>query len=304
MGGSFNLKEKILAIVGAALVFMAAPAMTWAAEPVAQQEETYKSQCYDADGPVIIEGAMDVETDYIASQLSNARREQVGPYKCVSGTYEGIPLVVLKTEQEGANASASTALAIEKFHPRAVINQGTSGGHDPALHTFDIVLGKYTEAADAWVSEPAGKGAGADYKAISYEDGVYSYDSKKGKFTKKRRHTGDSRLMEAARAARGTYKDGNIVEGVISTSNEWNQQVDRILFLHQFTGSSCEEMESNEAAVICQNYDIPFLAIRVLSNTCLHNEEFNPAAGEACQKFVLNVVKEYAAGTLAEKVRA
>jgi len=59
-------------------------------------------------------------------------------------------------------------------------------------------------------------------------------------------------------------------------------------------------MESNEAAVICQNYDIPFLAIRVLSNTCLNNEEFNPAAGEACQKFVLNVVKEYAASTLAE----
>jgi nucleoside phosphorylase len=28
--------------------------------------------------------------------------------------------------------------------PIAIINQGTSGGHDPDLHVYDIVLGKYT----------------------------------------------------------------------------------------------------------------------------------------------------------------
>ena len=48
--------------------------------------------------------------------------------------------MVCRTEQGLANTGAATALAMEFFHPVAVINQGTSGGHDPDLHTFDIVL--------------------------------------------------------------------------------------------------------------------------------------------------------------------
>lgn len=39
------------------------------------------------------------------------------------------------------NAAAATALAIERFHPRAIINQGTAGGHDADLHVMDIVVG-------------------------------------------------------------------------------------------------------------------------------------------------------------------
>ena len=38
-----------------------------------------------------------------------------------------------------ANAAAATALAIERFEPHAVLNQGTSGGHAPDLHRGDIV---------------------------------------------------------------------------------------------------------------------------------------------------------------------
>ena len=42
------------------------------------------------------------------------------------------------------NTAAATAIAIEKYHPKAIINQGTSGGHDENLNVFDIVLGKRT----------------------------------------------------------------------------------------------------------------------------------------------------------------
>lgn len=42
------------------------------------------------------------------------------------------------------NTAAATAVIIEKYDPVAIINQGTSGGHDPALHVFDIVIGERT----------------------------------------------------------------------------------------------------------------------------------------------------------------
>ena len=49
-------------------------------------------------------------------------------------------------------------------------------------------------------------------------------------------------------------------------------------------------MESVAVAQIAKAYDIPFLAIRVLSNTEIHNEEFNPKTALWCQEFTVNVI--------------
>lgn len=53
-------------------------------------------------------------------------------------------------------------------------------------------------------------------------------------------------------------------------------------------------METHAAAHICKNYKVPFLGIRIISNTEIHNENFDPATGTACQQYVLEVVKSYA----------
>ena len=85
-----------------------------------------------------------------------------------------------------------------------------------------------------------------------------------------------------------------MVIGKISSSNNWNRQIDRIRFYNEKYGSSCEEMETHAAAHICKNYKVPFLGIRIISNTEVHNEDFDPATGTACQQYVLEVVKSYA----------
>ena len=147
-----------------------------------------------------------------------------------------------------ANTGASTALAMEFFHPVAVINQGTSGGHDPDLHTFDIVLGKQSTNYSAWKSVASAKGAGVDYKALE-QNGVYAYDKEEKTFVKEVYHAGDEKLLAAANAVKDSYTKGKIVEGTISSCDAWNNQIDRMLFLHEFYGSSCEEMETDGAAL-------------------------------------------------------
>jgi len=47
-------------------------------------------------------------------------------------------------------------------------------------------------------------------------------------------------------------------------------------------------MEVHSAALICRQYDVPFLGIRIISNTEFSDEEFQPETATACQKFVLN----------------
>ncbi len=54
----------------------------------------------------------------------------------------GQKVIVSKTFQGMVNAGAATVLAISHFMPRCIINQGVCGGHDPALHRGDMILGE------------------------------------------------------------------------------------------------------------------------------------------------------------------
>ena len=91
--------------------------------------------------PIVCTGAMDAETLWLIDALEQAEPVTLGCWKCVQGELDGYPVVIVRTNQGMANAAASTALAIERFAPCAVLNQGTSGGHAPDLHTGDIVIG-------------------------------------------------------------------------------------------------------------------------------------------------------------------
>src|SRR3954452_19195735 len=93
--------------------------------------------------PIVVQGAMDVEIRKLAASLANASQETVGGWTFWRGTLDGYPVVVSKTLKGMSNAAAATALAAERYHPAAIINQGTAGGHAPELHVYDIVLGTH-----------------------------------------------------------------------------------------------------------------------------------------------------------------
>src|SRR6266849_2452928 len=91
--------------------------------------------------PVVVQGAMDVEIRKLAGAIDNAKEEKVGGWTFWSGTVNGYPVVISTTLKGMENAAAATALASDHYHPVAIINQGTAGGHQPDLHVYDIVLG-------------------------------------------------------------------------------------------------------------------------------------------------------------------
>jgi adenosylhomocysteine nucleosidase len=92
--------------------------------------------------PIMIQGPMPIEAEYFAGLLTNVRIEKSGNATFYLGELEGYPIVVAQTGQGLENTAAATAIGIERYKPLAIINQGTSGGHDPALQVGDIVLGK------------------------------------------------------------------------------------------------------------------------------------------------------------------
>src|SRR3954463_14935004 len=113
--------------------------------------------------PIVVQGAMDVEIRRLAASLANASQETVGGWTFWRGTLDGYPVVVSKTLKGMSNAAAATVLAAERYHPAAIVNQGTAGGHEPQLHVYDIVLGKYSVNLGSFKTAYRTTGRGSDF---------------------------------------------------------------------------------------------------------------------------------------------
>ncbi|CAN7507219.1 5'-methylthioadenosine/S-adenosylhomocysteine nucleosidase [Rossellomorea sp. LjRoot5] len=245
--------------------------------------------------PILIQGPMPIEAEKFAGKLKNVKEEKSGSFVFYKGTVDGYPVIVAKTGKGMENTAAATAVAIEKYDPVAIINQGTSGGHDPALHVFDIVLGERTVNLGSLKTGSMADEEGIEPTAWKPMDLMASEGSagEDPNAEKIRYYDGDEALLAAANAVKDTYKKGKVVEGTIGSADVWNNEVDRIQWFHEKYGTSVEEMEGAAAAQIAGACDVPFLGIRVLSNNKTNGGAYNPDTAAANQEYVYEVVKEY-----------
>jgi len=248
--------------------------------------------------PVVLQGAMEVEVRRLAAILTNPAEEKVQAWTFWRGTIDGYPVVVSKTLKGLANAAAATSIAAERYHPIAIINQGTAGGHVSDLRVFDIVVGTDAVNLGSFKTGYRARGKGTDLGEwvpldLMRSDGSAGNDPNARVM---RRFHADERLLAAARGAEALYQKGRIVEGVIGSSEVWNSEIDRIDRFHDAFGTTVEEMETASAAQIAGIFDIPFLGIRVVSNNITNGGAYDTRTAEACQDFVYDVVKRYVGG--------
>lgn len=236
---------------------------------------------------------MDVETEWLVEQLDGHEKVTIAGWQFHKGTIAGYPVIVSRTFIGMTNAAVATTLGIERFRPCAVISQGTAGGHDPALHRSDLVLGKQIVHFGAYKTDWQGRGEGiipTAWQPMTVEvpvDGVLVDFS---------HLESDSELLAVARRLQDRYSKGRVVEGTIGSADEWNKELDRISWLHETWGTSAEEMETFAAAHVAKAYGIPFLSVRILSNHEVHQEEYDRVTGLDCQAYVLEIVKALIAG--------
>jgi adenosylhomocysteine nucleosidase len=243
---------------------------------------------------------MPSETEHLAGRLAGASTDRIGGWTFWRGTVDGYPVIVSKTLKGMSNAAAVTALAIERYKPIAIINQGTAGGHTPSLRVYDIVLGTSSVNLGAFKSPRRQPGAGSntlDWTPLDLmaSEGSASTDPNARRVS---RFRSDAALLAAALSARTTYARGQVVEGVIGSSDVWNDELDRIARFHADFGTMAEDMETASAAQIAMLFDVPFLGVRVLSNNATNGGAHDPKTGEACQDFVYQVVKAYVGALL------
>ena len=238
---------------------------------------------------------MGVEIEKLSGALENGREEKILGWTFWSGTIDGYPVVISKTLKGMSNAAAATALAADHYHPAAIINQGTAGGHEPDLQVFDIVLGIDAVNLGSFKTGYRSRGEGsnlADWNPLDLtrSDGSAGQDPNARAM---RRYHADQGLLDAARSVRSLYRKGRVVEGVIGSSEIWNSEIDRIERFHDRFATMAEEMETASAAQVAGATQIPFLGIRILSNNITNGGRYDAKTGDACQEYVYQVVKAY-----------
>ena len=239
---------------------------------------------------ILVQGAMDIETEYLIKALSNPVKEQIASWTFWKGEIGNKTVIVSRTEIGITNASAATTIGIMKYSPNLIINQGTSGGHDPKLHAGDIVLAEKVINIGAVRTERKEYGIPADDKdGIFFEDVQRIRDSK-GNTVDYPYFSSEKKIIDIAKKI--DYKNGKIVVGTIGTADQWNRELERIKFIHERYNTSAEEMETVAAAQVAKAFNIPFMGVRILSNTDIHNEDFNPQTAIWCQEYTVELIKK------------
>ena len=248
-----------------------------------------------ATAPILVQGALQMETSLLVASLDDVRADTTGPWMFWRGTLDGHPVVVSRTRMGTAHAAAATALAIERYHPSAIINTGTAGGHDPSLRVGDLVLGVNAVTLGAYKTPYRLAGAGSNalaWRALDLVERPGDADGELHEGTTTRL-AGDTALLGAARRVAKTYTHGRVLEGVIGSSDIWNEELDRIAYFHRTLGTAVEEMETAPAAQIARLYHVPFLGIRAVTANVTNGGVYDAQTAAYCQDFVLHVIRVY-----------
>lgn len=234
---------------------------------------------------LIIAAMADVELNYLIENLKDCEIEKNNICTFYEGKLFEKDIILCDSKVGLISASATTTLAIEKYHPDYIIDQGCAGGFAINVHKGDIVVGTECINITSILTKFKEKGKGYsldDWELINYLAGEKDrlVPQKAGK-----------KLIDIIKNNEKIYKAGKIHYGVIGSGDIWNKECDRIIYLNKKYGILCEDMEGIAVYTIANQYGIPAIDIRVISDNELLKEPYDRSISLKAQKFTMNLLK-------------
>ena len=91
---------------------------------------------------ILIQGAFLEEINELLSFFNPQEHSKIASYEFWEINYKNHSIIISLTQKGIINASIATTIAIQKFNPDLIINQGCAGGHVSKLKLGDIVIGE------------------------------------------------------------------------------------------------------------------------------------------------------------------
>lgn len=192
-------------------------------------------------------GAMDEEVSLIRDQLSQLETIDSCGVVFYRGQLQGYPVVLLRSGIGKVAAALSTTLLLERFAPDYVVNIGSAGGFDPKLNVGDVVIGSQLAYHDV------------DVTAFGYPPGQLPGQPL--------HFHADAELLALAERCLHAVAHVQSARGLICSGDVFMADPARVAAVRQlFPEMQAVEMEGAAIAQVCQQFGVPYVVIRALSD--------------------------------------
>ena len=184
--------------------------------------------------------AMDKEFSLLEDLLQDKKDVALSGFRLATGRVADKEVVLMKSGIGKVAAATGINLIKYEYAPQALINSGVAGGMDRSLEVGDVVAGDYC------VYHDVDCGTGNEYGQVQ------GFPA---------RYTADPGLLQAVRHE-------NVRQGLICTGDQFIQDPVQLESIRKhFPEVLAVDMESAAMAQVCHIWRIPFLSLRVISDT-------------------------------------
>jgi len=230
-------------------------------------------------------GAMEAEVKLLRSVMEKPESVLFGGFEFHQGKLDGKDTILLRCGIGKVNAAVGCALLIHRFGPAFVINTGSAGGIDPALHFGDVVVSSGLLYHDV------------DVTAFGYAPGQLPgqppvFPADENLILKAEQAVDELKLEKILPAGL------NHIRGVIGSADIFMCEPEKIDSVRRrFPGIAAVEMEGAAIAHCCHLFSVPFLVIRALSDIAgeespVKFDEFLPVASKHSAEIVRRIIKK------------
>lgn len=229
---------------------------------------------------ILIQGATDIEVQYIVNLLKDKRFTQIAEYEFYEGTINNIKIVVSKTLVGTINATMATIIGIENFNPDIVINQGIAGAHREDLHVGNIVIGEKCCNINSYKMPIKSKGAGSN--PFEWELNKRAKDIQYASL----------KLVDIVEKSLISNTKNKVYRGILGSGDVFNREYDRIIWINDTFNNLCEDMESIGTYSVCNKFKVPCIGIRIISNNELLLEELDKGQAIELQQILIHILNK------------
>ena len=229
---------------------------------------------------ILIQGAMDIEVEYLIDKLEKIEKIIIYGYDFYKGYIDNKCVTVSKTLMGTINSTIATLIGINTFKPDIVINQGIAGSHKRNIHVGDVIIGEKCCNINSYSMPTKEKGEGSD---------PFKWKENKRDKEVKLAH---KVLVDKAKEQLGKLSKNNVFIGTIGSGDVFNREIDRIDWISDNFKTACEEMESIGVYTVCNSLKVPCVGVRVISNNELNKEIFDETQAIILQKLIFQFIRE------------
>ncbi|MBR4829167.1 MAG: 5'-methylthioadenosine/adenosylhomocysteine nucleosidase [Muribaculaceae bacterium] len=185
--------------------------------------------------------AMRKELELLLPLLHDSEESRMGGFVFYRGTMGAHDVMVMQCGIGKVNAAMGTLMLVNHFSPNYVINSGVAGGADFSISVMDMVAGERVAYHDVWCGPES---------EVGRVQGLPLY------------FEGAQKLLDMLPEDEGIHK------GLICSGDQFIDKMDDVKRIKgNFPDVLAVDMESGAIAQVCHLCSVPFLALRVISDS-------------------------------------